>query len=148
MIQCLLQCLVTTERLHFCFSLSCTGEGNGNPLQCSCLENSRDGGAWWAAVYGVAQSRTRLTRLSSSSSSEQQVESGLAIHCFPCSKTSNAVGVGRHFSPQIPHSVTPDKVSLRKHSARAVQMWFQDYFSSPSASPTPEPFLCGNLEGP
>ena len=41
-------------------SLSCVGEGNGNPLQCSCLENSRDGGAWWAAVYGVTQSRTRL----------------------------------------------------------------------------------------
>ena len=50
------------------FSLSCIGEGNGNPLQCSCLENSRDGGAWWAAVYGVAQSWTRLKRLSSSSS--------------------------------------------------------------------------------
>ena len=50
----------TTERLHFHSSLSCIGEGNGNPLQCSCLENPRDGGAWWAAVYGVAQSRTRL----------------------------------------------------------------------------------------
>ena len=49
-----------TERLHFHFSLSCIGEGNGNPLQCSCLENPRDGGAWWAAVYGVAQSQTRL----------------------------------------------------------------------------------------
>ena len=49
------------------FSLSCIGEGNGNPLHCSCLENPRDGGAWWAAVYGVAQSRTRLKRLSSSS---------------------------------------------------------------------------------
>ena len=48
----------TTERLHFYFSLSCTGEGNGNPLQCSCLENPRDGGAWWAAVYGVTQSQT------------------------------------------------------------------------------------------
>ena len=58
----------TTEQLHFHFSLSCFGEGNGNPLQCSCLENPRDGGAWWAAVYGVAQSRTRLKRLSSSSS--------------------------------------------------------------------------------
>ena len=58
----------TTERLHFHFSLSCIGEGNGNPLQCSCLENPRDGGAWWAAVSGVAQSRTRLKRLSSSSS--------------------------------------------------------------------------------
>ena len=54
---------------HFHFSLSCMGEGNGNPLQCSCLENPRDGGAWWAAAYGVAQSRTRLKRLSSSSSS-------------------------------------------------------------------------------
>ena len=59
----------STERLHFHFSLSHNGEGNGNPLQCSCLENPRDGGAWWAAVYGVAQSRTRLKRLSSSSSS-------------------------------------------------------------------------------
>ena len=57
-----------TERLHFHFSLSCIGEGNGNPLQCSCLENLRDRGAWWAAVYGVAQSRTQLKRLSSSSS--------------------------------------------------------------------------------
>ena len=53
--------LDTTERLHFHFSLSCTGEGNGNPLQCSCVENPGDGAAWWAAVYGVAQSRTRLT---------------------------------------------------------------------------------------
>ena len=50
----------TTERLHFHFSLSCTGEGNDNPLQCSCLENPRDGRAWWAAIYGVAQSQTRL----------------------------------------------------------------------------------------
>ena len=60
----------TTARLQFHFSLSCIGEGNGNPLQCSCLENPRDGGAWWAAVYGVAQGRTRLKRLSSSSSSQ------------------------------------------------------------------------------
>ena len=59
----------STEQLHFHFSLSCTGEGNGNPLQCSCLENPRNGGAWWAAIYGVAQSRTRLKRLSGSSSS-------------------------------------------------------------------------------
>ena len=60
-----------TERLHFLFSLSCIGEGNGNPLQCSCLEDPRDGGAWWAAVYGVARSWTRLKRLSSSSSKQQ-----------------------------------------------------------------------------
>ena len=57
-----------TERLHFHFSLSFIGEGNGNPLQCSCLENPRDGGAWWAAIYGVAESQTRLKQLSSSSS--------------------------------------------------------------------------------
>ena len=56
----------TTERLHFHFSLSCIGEGNGNPLQCSCLENPRDGGTWWAAVYGVAQSWTQLKQHSSS----------------------------------------------------------------------------------
>ena len=61
--------LDTTELLHFHFSLSCIEEGNGSPLQCSCLENPRDGGAWWAAVHGVAQGRTRLKRLSSSSSS-------------------------------------------------------------------------------
>ena len=58
----------TTERLHFHFSLSCIGEGSGNPLQCSCLENLRDGGAWWGAIYGVTQSQTQLKRLSSSSS--------------------------------------------------------------------------------
>ena len=64
----------TSERLHFHFSLSCIGEVNGSTLQCSCLENPRDGGAWWAAVYGVAQSRTRLKRLSSSSSSSRCFE--------------------------------------------------------------------------
>ena len=58
----------TTEQLRFHFSLSCTGEGHGNPLQCSCLENPRDRGAWWASVYGVAQRQTLLKRLSSSSS--------------------------------------------------------------------------------
>ena len=57
----------TTERLHFHFSISCIGEGNGTPLPYSCLENPRDRGAWWAAIYGIAQSRTRLKRLSSSS---------------------------------------------------------------------------------
>ena len=56
----------TTEWLHFHFSLSCIGEGNGNPLQCSCLENPGDRGAWWAAIYGVAQSRTWLKLLSRS----------------------------------------------------------------------------------
>ena len=63
----------TRLHFHFHFSLSCIGEGNGNPLQCSCLENSRDGGAWWAAIYGVTQSWTRLKRLSSSSSGSHDV---------------------------------------------------------------------------
>ena len=58
--------------LPFHFSPSCIGEGNGDPFQCSCLENPRDGGAWWAAVYGVTQSRTRLKWLSSSSSSSSK----------------------------------------------------------------------------
>ena len=63
--------LDTTEWLHFHFSLSCIGEGHGNPLLCSCLENPRDGEAWWSAVYGVAQGRTRLKPLISSSSREE-----------------------------------------------------------------------------
>ena len=79
----------TTERLHFLFSPSYIGEGNGNPLQYSCLENPRDGGAWWAAVCGVTQSRTRLKRLSSSSSSglahSRQREPAVCLTQFlPC----------------------------------------------------------------
>ena len=79
----------TTERLHFHYSLSGIGEGNGNPLQCSCLENPRDGEAWWAAVYGVAQSWTRLKRLSSSSivqfqeSTDRNPECCLYPHMIP-----------------------------------------------------------------
>ena len=74
----------TTERLHFHFSLSCIGEGNGNPLQCSCLENPRDGGAWWAAVSGVTQSRTRLKWLSS------KVKSQLSAY-LACGKLCSGV---------------------------------------------------------
>ena len=72
----------TTEQLHFAVSLSCIGEGNGNPLQCSCLENPRDGGAWQAAVYGVTQRWTRLKRLSSSSSSNQSPKPGLLASLY------------------------------------------------------------------
>ena len=68
-----------TERLQFHFSLSCIGEGTGKPLQYSCLENPRDRGAWWAAVYGVAQSRTRLKRLSRSSSNEEKTTDDLIL---------------------------------------------------------------------
>ena len=70
LVQWILEQFGTIQRLHFHFSLSCIGEGNGNPFQCSCLENPRDGGAWWAAVYGIAQSWTQLKRLSSSSKVE------------------------------------------------------------------------------
>ena len=75
----------TTERLHFHFSLSCIGEGNGNPLQCSCLENPRDGGAWWASVYRVAQSRTRLKRLSGNSSSRRGERTQVSVGAKFCS---------------------------------------------------------------
>ena len=68
-----------TEWLHFHFSLLCIGEGNGNPLQCSCLENLRDGGAWWAAIYGVAQSLTRLMWLSSGSSNRPTKHENLPL---------------------------------------------------------------------
>ena len=83
-----------TERLHFHFSLSCTGEGNGNPLQCSCLENPRDGRAWRAAVYGVSQSQTRLQRLSSSSSSILPLEGRNQEVCC-CLQTRTAPHGGR-----------------------------------------------------
>ena len=69
-----------TEQLHFQFSLSWIGEGNGTPLQCSCLENPRDGGAWRAAVYGVSQSQTWLKQLSSSSSSSVLIVGFNEIH--------------------------------------------------------------------
>ena len=84
----------TSEQLHFHFSLSCIGEGNGNPLQCSCLENPRDGGAWWAAVYGVAQNRTRLKRLSSSNST-----SGLFL-----------IRGNRYLSKEINQGSWPEKI--------------------------------------
>ena len=80
-----------TERLHFHFSLSCTGEGNGNLLQCSCLENPKDREAWWAAVYGVAQSWTRLKRLSSSSGKEP------ACQCRKCSRSRFNSWIGKIF---------------------------------------------------
>ena len=76
----------TTERLHFHFSLSRIGEGNGNPLQCSCLENPGDGGAWWAAVYGVTESQTRLKWLSSSilETIAPKQWPGRTIYFLPC----------------------------------------------------------------
>ena len=81
-----------TERLHCHFSLSCIGEGNGNPLQCSCLENPSDRGAWWTAVYGVSQSQTRLKRLSSSSSI---LLNQMQVHA-PMHSTSLVAQMGKH----------------------------------------------------
>ena len=83
----------TTERLHFHFSLSCTGEGNGNPLQCSCLENPRDRGAWWAAIYGVAQSQTRLKQLSRSSSSNKLTQHPAISLQFPSTPQGSPSGL-------------------------------------------------------
>ena len=99
-----------TEWLHFHFSLSCMGEGNGNPLQCSFLENPRDAGAWWVAIYGVAQSRARLKRLSNSSSGRHifnlvlllatfvtpvQVRCTILDACGRCTETTQRDGTGR-----------------------------------------------------
>ena len=92
----------TTERLHFHFSLSCIGEGNGTPLQCSCLENPRDEGAWWAAVYGVSQSRTRLKRLSSSSSSSNSVMFIPAVYSLKASSKQIVILMSGWSFPQEP----------------------------------------------
>ena len=124
-----------TERLHFHFSLSCIGEGNGNPLQCSCLENPRDGGAhnprngeaWWAAVYGVTQSQTRLELLSSSSSQyNDMIRSLILFWLVSCSSVdysrkaheNNIVFTPRKFS----HLSTSEKKPQRVHFKR---WWFR-----------------------
>ena len=100
----------TTKQLHFHFSLSFIGEGNGNPLQCSCLENPRDGGAWWAAVYGVAQSRTQLKRLSSSSN---------AYPSKPLSKNCRGRNISKFILGGHHHSDT--KTRQRQHKKRKLQ---------------------------
>jgi len=86
----------TTKGLHLHFSLSCIREGNGNPLQCCCLENPRGGGAWWAAVYGVAQSQTQLKRLSSSSSNAHIVPLGIGLLPFLKKKKESSVYIYTH----------------------------------------------------
>ena len=86
----------TTEQLPFHFSRSCIGERNGSPLQCSCLENPRDGGAWWASVYGVTQSRTRLKQLSTSEGSEGShclALLELEVKCQDCPAPAQVGGV-------------------------------------------------------
>ena len=111
----------TTEWLHFHFSLSCIGERNGTPLQCSCLENARDGGAWWAAVYGVAQIRTGLKQLSSSSSKHKKATCWKDEVFGQITKPSCASFVkwrgGRNTQDtatinELPHSATPLKAFI------------------------------------
>ena len=114
-----------TEQLHFHFSLACIGEGNGNPLQCSCLENPRDRGAWWAAVCGVAQSRTRLKRLSSSSSSHPLLSDVILFRLPPPSSkhhlTQGGWGLKTLGHPASPESPTSQPLSPTKsgHSCPA-----------------------------
>ena len=108
----------TTERLHCHFSLSCIGEGNGNPLQCSCLENPRDGGAWWAALSGVAQSQTRLKRLSSSSSSKEDM--------FHCSEHVRYLLATDKTRKAIVNSSLPGTVTGKFLNAFRVTWWLYD----------------------
>ena len=123
----------TIERPHFHFSLSCIGEGNGNPLQCSCLENPRDGGAWWAAVYGVAQSRTRLKRLSSSSNPLQYSWASLVAllvkNHLQCRRPGFDPWVGkipwkRERLP-TPVSRLENSMDYRVHGSHRVGYWMQ-----------------------
>ena len=110
----------TTEWLHFHFSLSCIGEGNGNPLQYSCLENPRDGGAWWAAVCGVAQSRTRLKRLSSSSSKEGRRPHTFISVSWESRSESNFYGSVKHRSPRHCYTWTCGR---KMHADSANGVW-------------------------
>ena len=102
-----------TERLHFPFSLSCIGEGNGNPLQCSCLENPRDGRAWWAAIYEVTQSQTWLKRLSSSSS---KLENPMGIDAWRA--TVHRVTESDNIWSDLAcmHKTTSERIRKEKHS--------------------------------
>ena len=92
--------LDTTERLHCHFSLSCIGEGNGNPLQYSCLENPRDRGAWWATICGVAQSRIRLKRLSSNSRATKEAPENIDHIANICTENDRMNGVKSGFLTQ------------------------------------------------
>ena len=91
-----------TEWLHFHFSLSCIGGGNGNPLQCSCLENPRDGGAWWAAIYGVTQSRTQLKQLCSSSISFDSMK---PLHTITSLDLNQSMHLDRDSCPDLTTSL-------------------------------------------
>ena len=137
----------TTERLHFHFSLPCIGEGNGNPLQCSCLENLRDRGAWWAVVYGVAQSWTRLKRLSSSSSSKphsvqfSSVQSLSRVWLFV---THESQHTRPPCSPPTPR-VHPNSCPLSRWCHPAISSSVVPFCSCPQSLPASESFPMSQL---
>ena len=126
----------TTEQLHCHFSLSCIEEGNGNPLQCSCLENPRDRGAWWATVYGVAQSRTRLKWLSSSSSSSSMVlrlEKEMATHSIILAWRIPGMGQPGGLPSVGSHRVGHDWSNA---AAAAAAAWYSDSKKLPAEQQT------------
>ena len=115
-----------TERLYFHISLSCIGEGNGNPLQCSCLENPRDGGAWWAAICGVTQSLTWLKWLSSSSSSSKECEVKWALGSITMDKACGGDGIPVELFQILKDDAV--KVLHSKHQQIwKTQQWPQDW---------------------
>ena len=114
----------TTEQLRFHFSLSCTGEGNGNPPQCSCLDNPRDRGAWWAAVYGVAQSQTRLKRLSSSN----VINDNPSWHLTDSPAVNGATGHSRSLDTRKVIPVSTVKQTLRE-TDNEFELRYQQTFS-------------------
>ena len=107
--------LDTTEWLHFHFSVSCIGEGNGNLLQCSCRENPRDGEVWWAAICGVAQSQTRLKQLSSSSSSRTSKEL-----CTILISLQDLIEIGRALSKTLRHYSAEESLFLSKRRQKGI----------------------------
>ena len=117
-----------TERLHFHFSLSCIGEGNDNPLQCFCLENPRDGGAWWGTIYGVPQSQTRLKQLSSSSSRTsywyRQILAGISRE-FCYVKKASPQKIPYCMMPFIQHSWT-EKITELKNTLLITKEWREE----------------------
>ena len=119
------------ERLHFHFSLSCIGEGNGNPLQCSCLENPRDEGTWWAAVYGVAQSRTRLKRLSGSSNMNHP-----EVHMYPLCLELPSMPSRPSPEPLVPHSSFPLAICFIRGSVY-MSILFSPFVPPPPLLPQP-----------
>ena len=112
----------TTKRFHFHFSLSCIGEGNGSPLQCSCLENPRDGAAWWAAICGVAQSWTRLKRLSSSSRVSVDTWSSFIVLHF-----SNPSCIRWNARSRLHYSLLFSHLKWLRLSSDTVLLYFDDW---------------------